>query len=161
MRRKQRLPIIFVAVGLVFLLVIALTSLVLSIVDYGASSSGSEDSEPSLALPYQPGDFTNAGSGWISYSHDGVEALHGVDISDTVHLRRFNRRFCNRCRSNYRSGGDLYAEPGHRRVFGNSRNRHTYRYGYRLKQKKIPICQTADRDFQFVSRRYQKSTSVS
>lgn len=82
MRRKQRLPIIFVAVGLVFLLVIALTSLVLSIVDYGASSSGSEDSEPSLALPYQPGDFTNAGSGWISYSHDGVEALHGVDISE-------------------------------------------------------------------------------
>lgn len=82
MRRKQRLPIIFVAVGLVFLLVIALASLVLSIVDYGASSSGSEDSEPSLALPYQPGDFTNAGSGWISYSHDGVEALHGVDISE-------------------------------------------------------------------------------
>ena len=82
MRRKQRLPIIFVAVGLVFLLVIALASLVLSIVDYGASSSGSGDSEPSLALPYQPGDFTNAGSGWISYSHDGVEALHGVDISE-------------------------------------------------------------------------------
>lgn len=84
MRRKQTLPVVFVAVGLVLLLIVGLMSLLLPLLGYGVEPEAvlDEEDDVSIEQPYLPGDFQDEDSGWKSYTHNGEKALRGVDISE-------------------------------------------------------------------------------
>ncbi len=120
MRRPKTVLGMFALVGLIFLLIVGLMSLLLPLLGYGGESEPEQPSpEPGMELPNTlPGAFREDAGGWKSYSYEGVEALRGVDVSshqgeiDWQALRRAGAQFAM-LRAGYRgyTDGGLFEDP--------------------------------------------------
>ncbi len=119
MRRPRTVLGVFGLVGVVFLLLIGLMSLLLPLLGYGRQPEPAQEDSP--AAPEQPqglpGVFSQDGS-WRSYRDGDFEALRGVDVSshqgevDWAALRRAGADFAM-IRAGYRgyTDGGLFEDP--------------------------------------------------
>jgi len=121
MRRPKSVLGMFLLVGVIFLLVIGLMSLLLPLFGYGEDPEPEPitEAEPIVEEPSYtlPGVFSVA-EGWKRYNHEGFEALRGVDVSshqgavDWQALRRDGAQFAM-LRAGYRgyTDGGLFEDP--------------------------------------------------
>ena len=122
MRRPKTVLGMVLLVGMAFLLLVGLMSLLLPLFGYGEEPEPAELAEPEDTAPAPsntlPGTFAETAEGWKSYSYKGFEALRGVDVSshqgeiDWQALRRDGAEFAI-LRAGYRgyTDGGLFEDP--------------------------------------------------
>lgn len=82
MRRPRTVLGMFALVGVIFMLVVGLMSLLLPILGYGRETEPElSEQETEQEQERLPGVFGQSADGWKSYSYEGAEALRGVDVS--------------------------------------------------------------------------------
>ena len=122
MRRPKSVLGMFLLVGVIFLLVVGLMSLLLPLFGYGEEAEPEPvvvpEPEPSEVTDMLPGTFGETADGWKTYRYEEFEALRGVDISshqgevDWHALRRSGAEFAI-LRAGYRgyTDGGLFEDP--------------------------------------------------